>query len=168
MGKIIIGAILIAWGIGALLDISLMKFVFSFILIAIGIRIIVGKDQDNYWNFSSSKSTSNEDYINEVNIFSSANKTIKSETFKGGKVTMVFSGGKIDLSQVKTTESNIEIEIVAIFGGAQFIIPKGWKVNSQGTSIFGGYDTKIEGETDGVTLNLKGVALFGGVKVTNQ
>lgn len=167
MGKIIIGALLIAWGIGALLNISLMKFVFAFILIAIGIRIIIGKENNNYCNFGSSKSTSNESYVNEVNIFSSANKTIKSEDFKGGKITMIFSGGKIDLSNVKTNEKNIEMEVVALFGGAQLIVPKGWKVNSQGTSIFGGFDTKIEGDGTEVTLNLKGVAMFGGVKITN-
>lgn len=167
MGKIIIGTILIAWGIGALLGISLMKFVFAGILIAIGIRVIVGKDQNNYCNFGSSKSTSNEDHINEVNIFSSANKVIKSESFKGGKVVMIFSGGKIDLSQVNTTNKNIELEVVALFGGVQLVVPKSWKVNSQGTSIFGGYDTKLEGEGGDITLNLKGSAVFGGVKITN-
>lgn len=166
MGKIIIGAVLIVWGVGALLGVSLFKFVFAFILIAIGIRIIVGKDHD-FWDFKSAKSTTNEDYINEVNIFSSANKVIKSETFKGGKIVMIFSGGKIDLSQVKTTEKNIDIELVVLFGGGQLIIPKGWKVNSQGTSIFGGYDTKVEGENAETTLHMKGVAIFGGIKVIN-
>ncbi len=167
MWKIIIGSIFIAWGIGALLGISLMKFVIAAILIVIGIRIIIGKDSNKYCNFSSSKSTSNEDFINEVNIFSSVNKKIKSEDFKGGKIVMIFSGGKIDLSDVKTTEKVIEMEITSIFGGVDLMLPKNWKVNSQGTSIFGGYDTKIEGDSNDVTLNIKGSAVFGGVKITN-
>jgi predicted membrane protein len=167
MAKIIIGGILIAWGIGALLNISIMKFVFALILIVIGLKVILGKEGTHFSNFGSSRSTSNENFINEVNVFSSANKVIKSEDFKGGKITMIFSGGKIDLSQVKTSKNEIEMEVVAMFGGAQLIVPRGWKVNSQGTSIFGGYDTKIEGDGHEVTLNLKGVAIFGGVKITN-
>lgn len=166
MGKIIIGTILIILGLSALLGVSLMKFVFAFILIAIGIRVILGKEH-NYLDFKTTKSTSNENFINELNIFSSADKTIKSEDFKGGKIVMIFSGGKVDISQVKTSVKNIDMEIVVLFGGGQLIVPKGWRINSQGTSIFGGYDTKVEGESSETTLNLKGVAIFGGVKVIN-
>lgn len=166
MWKIIIGTILIAWGVGALLGVSLMKFVFAVILIALGIKVILGKDS-NYHNFGSSKSVSNEDFINEINVFSATNKVINSESFKGGKITMIFSGGKIDLSNTKTTEKTIEIEATSIFGGVDIIVPKNWKVNSEGTSIFGGFDTKIEGGDGEVVLNLKGTAFFGGVKIIN-
>jgi predicted membrane protein len=170
MGTIILGTFLIVLGLGAILGISLIKFAFAFILIAIGIRIIIGKEHHknwHNWDFKSSGASLNDDFIDELNIFSSANKTVKSENFKGGKVVMIFSSGKIDLSQVKTLETNIEMEIIVLFGGAELIIPKGWKINSQGTSVFGGYDTKIEGDDQGTILNLKGVALFGGVKVKN-
>lgn len=169
MVTIILGTVLIVLGLGALLGISLIKFAFAFILIAIGIRIIIGKDYHSHfdWGHKSTSSTVNENYINEVNIFSSADKAVKSEDFRGGKIVMIFSGGKIDLSQVKTSLKSIDMEIVVLFGGGEIIVPKGWKVNSQGTSIFGGYDNKIEGENDGTTLNLKGAAIFGGIKVSN-
>ncbi|MBI3888894.1 hypothetical protein HY311_03865 [Candidatus Nomurabacteria bacterium] len=165
MRKIIFGTILIVLGLSALLGISLLKFFFAFILIAIGIKIIIGNEYN--LNFDAAKPFSSENLINELNIFSSADRVIKSENFKGGRITMIFSGGKIDLRHISTSESVINLEIIAIFGGAELIVPKGWKVNSQGTSIFGGYDTKIEGEGNSITLNLKGVAIFGGVKVTN-
>ncbi len=169
MGKIIIGTILIALGLSALFGISLFNFVFAFILMAIGIKIIMGREHKDWdWGqVKSTPSTVNENTINEVNIFSSANKIIKSENFKGGKIVLIFSGGKIDLSQAKTSEKNINMEVVAIFGGGQLVVPKGWKINSEGASIFGGYDTKIEGENGETTLNLKGVAIFGGIKVIN-
>lgn len=166
MGKIIIGVVLIVLGLSALLGISLLKFALALVLIAIGIKVIMGKDHD-YWDFKTMKSTTNENYINELNIFSSANKIIKSDHFKGGKIVLIFSGGKMDLSQTKTAEKNIDLEIVILFGGGQLVIPKGWKVNSQGTSIFGGYDVKTGEENGETTLNLKGVAIFGGVKVVN-
>ncbi len=169
MGTIIFGTILIVLGLSALLGVSLFKFVFALILIAIGIRIIIGKDYYHQWNwdFKPAQSTTNDNFINEVNIFSRADKAVKSEDFKGGKIVMIFSGGKIDLSQAKTSEKNIELEIVAIFGGGELIIPKGWKVNSQATSILGGYDVKVEGDNGEVILNLKGAAIFGGMRITN-
>lgn len=167
MGKIIWGTILIIIGISAILGISLMRFLFAFILIAIGIKIIIGK-KSNYWNFKQNKSTTEENTLNEVNIFSSVNKLIKSDDFKGGKIVVIFSGGRIDLSQVKTSLRNIDLEIIAIFGGVELIVPKEWKINSQGNSIFGGYDIKVQGENVGeTTLNLKGHAIFGGIKVKN-
>lgn len=167
MGKIIIGTVLILWGVGSLLGISFGNFIWAFILIAIGIRIILGKNYSKNWNFKSSNKVINEDSINEVNIFSSMDGKIMSDNFKGGNIVMVFSGGKIDLSNVKTTEKSIDLEMIVLFGGGELVIPKGWKVNSQGTSILGGYDIKLEGENSDVTLNIKGVVIFGGVKILN-
>jgi predicted membrane protein len=121
-------------------------------------------DKGRRWDIQTS---SNEDSINEVAIFSPINKIITSDNFKGGKIVMVFGGGRVDISQVKSTEKMIPLEIVAIFGGGKIIIPKGWKVNSQGTAIFGGYNSKIEsGEGENI-LNINGAAIFGGVEITN-
>lgn len=171
MGKIIAGTILIVLGISALIGVSLIKFFIAFILILIGIKIVLGKEHDHFnWEpKKTSESTSNENIISEVSIFSSANKVVKADNFKGGKIVMIFSGGRIDISGVKTSEKNIDLEIVTIFGVAQLVIPKGWRINSEGTSIFGGYDIKSGGEKENkeTTLNLKGAAIFGGVKVTN-
>jgi predicted membrane protein len=170
MGRIIAGTVLVLLGLSALLGISLMKFILAFIFIAIGIRILSGKNS-NKWrhncNFDSSATIVDEDLLNEVAIFSPVNKNINSTNFNGGKVVMIFSGGKIDLSQVKTSEKNITLEVVAIFGGGKIIIPKNWKVNSQGTAIFGGYNSKVEAGSDEVILNIKGAAIFGGIEIVN-
>jgi predicted membrane protein len=166
MGKIIAGTILVLLGISALFDVNLLKFAVAFILIAIGIRILFGRRRQD-WNFESTTAATNEDLLNEVAIFSPVNKVINSNDFKGGKVVMIFSGGKIDLSQVKTLEKNISLEIVAVFGGGKIIIPKNWKVNSQGTAIFGGYNSKVETGEGETILNLKGAAIFGGIEIVN-
>ncbi len=80
---------------------------------------------------------------------------------------MIFSGGKIDLSRAETADRDVNLEVVAVFGGGKIIIPKNWKINSQGTAIFGGYDSKAAAGSGEVTLNLKGTAIFGGVEVEN-
>ena len=162
MARILIGAFIIVLGISILTGLSLVKFAIAFIIIFIGVRMI--SDKGRRWDI---KTSSNEDSINEVAIFSPINKTITSDNFKGGKIVMIFGGGQIDISQVKSTEKTIPLEIVAIFGGGKIIIPEGWKVNSQGTAIFGGYNSKTEsGEGENI-LNINGAAIFGGVEIVN-
>ena len=165
MMRIIIGIFILVLGLSALTGLSLMEYAVSLFLIAAGLVLISGRTQNN-WE-PAKKVVTNEDQIHEVVIFGPLNKTVKSDNFKGGKITAVFGGGEVDLSQVKTTEKNINLEFVAVFGGGKLIIPKGWKVNSQGVAIFGGYTSKVaagEGET---VLNIKGAAVFGGVEILN-
>jgi hypothetical protein len=106
--------------------------------------------------------------LNEVAIFSPLEKEIISEHFAGGKVVMIFAGGEIDLRQVKTTAKEIDLEVVAIFGGARIVIPKEWSVNtSKNTAIFGGVSNGAEKGTGDIVLNLKGAAIFGGLEIGN-
>jgi len=167
MTRIIIGILIIVIGLSALIGVSLFKFAFALTLIIIGIRIITGVSwQRSHWG-RDRKATTTEDFLNEVAIFSPLDKTVRSEGFRGGKIVVVFGGGQIDISQVKAFEKNVNIELTAVFGGAKLIIPKNWRVNSQGVGIFGGYSNKAvaaEGET---TLSIKGAAIFGGVEIIN-
>ena len=165
MAGIIVGLLLIVLGVSALIGLSLMKFFFAAILIFVGIKMLMGKRRSG-WN-KSAQTVSNEDFINEVVIFGQLQKTVKSENFKGGTIVMVFGSGDVDLSQVKTTEKSINIEFVAVFGGGRLIIPKNWRVNSQGTAILGGYDSRISGGEGETTLNIKGVAILGSVEIIN-
>jgi hypothetical protein len=59
------------------------------------------------------------------------------------------------------------MEVTAIFGGGKLIVPKEWKVRSEGTAIFGGYDIRTGLEAEGPVLILKGAAIFGGIEVVN-
>lgn len=166
MAKTVLGLIIIFIGISALLGVFLVKFIFALILIAVGIRIISGRRRHRDWD---AKTISGEDTINEVAIFSPINKIIKTDNFKGGKMVMIFSGGQLDISGVKTSEKEIDLEFVAVFGGGKLIVPKGWRVNSQGTAIFGGYNNRTEKQEGGenTVLNIKGAAIFGGIEIVN-
>jgi predicted membrane protein len=146
---------------------ALFKFAFALILIVIGIKMVSGKSwQDHYWDLGQGF-VSSEDFVNEVVIFSPLLKSIKSENFKGGKIVAIFGGGEVDLSQVKAAEKIVNMEVVAIFGGVKIIVPKGWRANSQGTAIFGGYNSKVEPGDGETVLNIKGAAIFGGVEIVN-
>jgi hypothetical protein len=163
-GRLFIGLFLILIGLSALTGLSLFEYLFAFFFIYMGIRILSGR---NSWTDVQDKKTLSEDYLNDVLVFSAVNKTIKSDQFTGGKITMIFSGGEIDLSGVKT-EGEIEMECTAVFGGLKVIIPKTWKVSSEGVGILGGYDNKTESSKGDTVLKMKGAAIFGGIELVNK
>jgi predicted membrane protein len=180
MGGIIVGIILILIGISALTGISFFGFIFAVILIAIGIRMIArrsvhsgwrwddydhghGHDHDHHHTY---KTASGERSIDEVAIFSPLNKSYATEHFKGGKIVMVFSGGEVDLTQIKTDETEIHLEVSSVFSGIQITVPKDWKVKSTANVFLGNVDTGAAQGGDGsVTLHLHGEAVFGEIEV---
>jgi predicted membrane protein len=112
---------------------------------------------------------SSEEFIDEIAIFSGVEKTITSSAFKGGKVTSVFGGIEIDLTQSKLAEGINYIDLTTVFGGAKFIIPSDWNVKVEVTSVFGGFEDKrgnVVGDIDsGRSLVMKGSVVFGGGEI---
>lgn len=112
-------------------------------------------------------SSQNYDYIDEVSIFNSIHKVILSNNFRGGKITTLFGGTKLDLTQAKLAPGEINLELTTIFGGANIRVPQNWRVLLNVTSIFGGFEDKRfahysnEDSSEGILI-IKGVTLFGG------
>lgn len=112
--------------------------------------------------------TQGEDHIDVVSIFGNIRKVIFSKAFRGGEVVCVFGGADINLLQADIT-GPIVMDIVAVFGGANLIIPADWQVRSEAVAILGGIEDKRSQQ--GVSLNpekvviLRGTALFGGIEI---
>jgi predicted membrane protein len=170
-GSRVFGIILIAVG-GFFLIADYADFPFNFwqlfwplMLIVIGAYLVFGS-----WRFLRRRSMIDgqdvSDMIDEVSIFGGSEKQIITESFKGGRAVSIFGGSKIDLRQSELSD-NAEIEVTAIFGGTNFIIPPEWNVRIESTNIFGGYSDKrpkVESKTR-ETLVIKGLALFGGGEI---
>lgn len=162
--RIVFGTLIILIGLSMLLDINVLRYFIPLLIIYFGFKIIVGEDK----SVIVSGSETHEDKINRVVIFSGLNNKYISDNFKGGSVVTVFGGGDIDLTDAKTKEKNIKLDLVAVFGGLKVRVPKKWQVNSEGAGILGAFDNNAVKEGDaGVLLNVEGVSIFGGVEVTN-
>jgi hypothetical protein len=162
--RLAIGIFLILIGVSALFDLPLFRFLFPLLIIYIGIRILSGQRLET----DDKAPRSTEDIINEVVIFSEMDKIIKSENFKGGKIVALFAGGRINLAQAVAAQDDIPLEVIVIFGGLKVIIPKGWKVKSEGVAIFGGYENKTSGGMSETIAHIKGSAIFGGVQIVSD
>ncbi|HLS30635.1 MAG TPA: DUF5668 domain-containing protein [Flavobacteriaceae bacterium] len=146
------------------------------VIIGIGIAILARSV------FSSSSSTSktykaafkdvdSEDVIHVESIFGGVTKNIVSKNFRGGLVSLVFAGAKINLMRVDLEEEAV-IDITCVFSGTKLIIPSGWKVKSEVSTIFGGLDDKrpimpAEMTEESKTLVLRGDCIFGGIEISS-
>ena len=184
MGGLIVGIILILIGISALTGIHFFSFIFAVVLIAIGVRMIVRRssgvsgawswhdhgddhsydrhEHHRHWHGAASGIRS----IDEVAVFSPLNKTYTTQNFKGGKIVMVFSGGEIDLTQIKTDATEIDLEVSSVFSSIEITVPKDWNVRSTAAAFLGNVDTHAAQGGDGsVTLTIRGEAVFGEIEV---
>lgn len=138
------------------------------LIILFGIYIIFKRDgHTNVLKENLDTNNYNIDYIDEVSILGGGRKSINSKNFKGGKVTTILGGINIDLHESNLAEGNNSLEITAILGGIDIVVPRDWKVILNVTSIFGGFDDKRILNANHVyesnkVLIIKGTAIFGG------
>ncbi|CAL1516882.1 LiaF transmembrane domain-containing protein [Chitinophaga sp. MM2321] len=164
------------------------RFIWPVALIAVGLAIVLKKTlfedsdycktgfrhknfKENHYEGSVSdyRSTSEHDYINSSAIFSGINKIILSKDFKGGSVSSIFGGTDLNFMQADIN-GTVVLDVTAIFGGCEIVVPSNWTVNVDINTIMGGIEDKrpreltISNSKDKILL-LKGSCIFGGVEV---
>jgi len=110
------------------------------------------------------------DFIDEVSVFGGGEKIVTSNQFKGGRITSVFGGSKINLMNSDLAVGNNILDTFCVFGGTTIVVPAGWNVRVEVVSVFGGFSDKRERMPNLVfdqekVLVVKGVAIFGGGEV---
>ncbi len=172
------GIVLLFVGIGFYLkNLHFIHFNFSFheifwpgLLILFGILILFKRNFDPE-NCDKKKVIGNEeDIIDEVNIFGGGDRTIISQSFKGGKILAIFGGSNFNLARAKMAPGKNYIEVLAIFGGMKLIVPEDWNVRITAVSIFGGFSDKHRIQPHSAAssdseLIIKGFVLFGGGEI---
>lgn len=135
-------------------------------LIFLGVSLVIRKSAS-----SSKPADANDiDYIDDMAVFGGGEKKITSQNFKGGKITAVFGGSKINLHHADIAEGTPVLDVFAMFGGTEVIVPPDWTIKTEVTAIFGGFSDKrqtainVVPSTDKV-LTIKGIVLFGGGEV---
>jgi predicted membrane protein len=164
------------WFLSRYSDIPIKYYFFEYwpiLLILFGISLIFKRNGHKQNVFDESNTSKLDmDYLDDVAIFSSSRKAINSQNFQGGKVTVIFGGSDLDLHEANLAEGTNFLNVTAIFGGIDIIVPRDWKVITNVTSLFGGVDDKriinpnqvYEGNK---VLIIKGLVLFGGCELKN-
>ena len=169
MARIIFGIGLILLGLSSLLGSWIFKIIFAAFLIVLGVKIIISPNNTR-WHCRYGTGVMNEctqDTLDETIVFGSLCKKIISEHVKGGKITIVFGGGVLDLREVKSVEKNIDLEITTVLGGLKLLVPHNWSINIKNTSVLGGCDNRTRTEEADVQLNISGSTILGGIQLMN-
>ncbi len=119
--------------------------------------------------YSAYTSADKTDSIKVDSVFSGVNRTILSKNFQGGKMSCVFGGAEIDLTQADIN-GTVVIKMDVVFGGVKLIVPANWGVQSDIDGVFHNVDDKRRynaavGVDPNKMLLLKGSCVFGGIEV---
>ncbi len=86
------------------------------------------------------------------------------------RVVATFGGAQLDLREARFPTGVIDLEVRAVFGGVQIIVPPGLAVEVQGTAIMGGFQNvnraPAHPDPDAPLLRIHGLAFMGGVDIT--
>ena len=81
----------------------------------------------------------------------------------------VMGGTQLDFREAVLAPGVTDVQIFALMGGAEIIIPPGVHVESHGVGILGGFDHVAQAEESdprAPTLRITGLAIMGGVEIT--
>jgi hypothetical protein len=107
------------------------------------------------------------DVIDGTAVFGGIDRTVVSKNFRRGEVTMIFGGGELNFTQADIAGKAV-LNVTAIFGGAEIVVPPHWKVESSVTAIFGGVEDSRASKQDvdpTKVLSIEGTVIFGGIEI---
>jgi hypothetical protein len=88
------------------------------------------------------------------------------------KVVAFMGGADLDLRAARFAPGVTEIEVVAVMGGVEIVVPHGVRVETVAVAAMGGVETNVRDveprDPDAPVLRVSGFATFGGVNVTTR
>lgn len=112
-----------------------------------------------------------EEWLDVNVLFSHAERRINTKNFKGGQISAIFGGADINLCH-SDIQGVVILNISALFGGIEIVLPSNWQVKNEVSVILGGLDDRRLPQAglpsgDGKVLVIKGSVIFGGVELKN-
>ncbi len=103
------------------------------------------------------------------NILAGTDRRVTSQEFKGGDVTNILGGTKIDLLEARLAPGDWLLTVSTVLGGVDIHVPRDWNIEIQPTNMLGSVDdhTRQNPQAGGGRLIIKASALLGGVEIKN-
>jgi hypothetical protein len=100
-------------------------------------------------------------------IWSGVERKCTSQTFRGGDFTALMGGGVVDVRVAKPVPGGAVVELTAIMGGIEVLVPEDWEVINEIHCVMGGVeDTRAATPPNpGLVLHLRGIVMMGGVEI---
>ena len=90
--------------------------------------------------------------------------------FQGGTIDFWYGGGVVDLRHATLAPTGAHLDVRAVFGGGQLLVPESWNVTGRVRGIGGYADARPNANQRDATpqLTITGVVAFGGVAVSTE
>ncbi len=115
---------------------------------------------------------SGEDTVVATGIFGGPSVASASQRFRDASLTAIFGGVTFDLRRARPAPEGATITATAAFGGIDILVPRGWRITTSSTPLFGGVEDKtdatVELAPDAPTLHIDALALFGGIDIKHE
>jgi predicted membrane protein len=147
---------------------SILGLTFGFVIISSILAAVVAAVAKRHMM---SSGTETDDEFDLVTIFDGIDFASTAPAFRRGSVLTWYGGGQIDLRGATLDPAGAELDVRALFGGVQLIVPETWRVEQRIVAFLGGVGDsreKIEAQETGPVLRLRGWAVFGGIDVTSE
>jgi hypothetical protein len=95
----------------------------------------------------------------------------QAQAFRGGRIEAWYAGGTVDLREARLAPAGAHLELLAVFGGGQLVIPDSWQVSISPRAFAGGIaDTRpaVDRPSDAPLLTIDAMLIFGGFQVTSE
>ncbi len=107
--------------------------------------------------------------IYELALLGGAGRVSNSPDFRGGEMLAFMGGGTLDLTQAEIAGESAVIDVYAVWGGFEILVPSHWSVTCKGMMFLGGFvdSTRQPKGAPGPRLIVQGLAVMGGVDIKN-
>jgi hypothetical protein len=108
--------------------------------------------------------------FNTFVLMGGTERKVTSQSFRHGELSAVMGGVVADFRSAVPADGHAVIDVFAMWGGIELIVPVGWKVVGDVTPILGGFDDSTVPPTDpsAPTLVVRGIVIMGGVEVRHD
>lgn len=160
-----------------ILTFNIWNLIWPAAIVAFGLSLMFERSNKQARKLKNSKHTddpnapkiNNDDTVSVLAIFSGAEVKNTSDHFQGGNASSAFGAFEIDLRDATLKEA-ATLDVFTMFGGGEIIVPEGWRIETNGLPIFGGWENKTRKPKDknAPTLLIRGTCLFGGVSIVHK
>jgi len=81
-------------------------------------------------------------YIHREYVFGGSKEKIDIKNFKGGKISCIFGGMELDLSDAELAERVNTLEVRTVFGGVSIYVPADWYIEIRQQQVMGNFEDK--------------------------
>jgi predicted membrane protein len=160
---ILVGALLLGTRLG-IIHTQIWNF-WPLILVLVGARIVwQTMETDADANGGDAGAT-----VSGIAVMGGFERRVTSHEFRGGEITAFMGGGKLDLRDAVPAGGQAVINIFAMMGGFEIVVPETWRIIVEVTPLLGGIEDRSRASANAAapSLVIRGFIMMGGLTLKN-